>query len=40
MSLVDMKAFEDVARKDFEFTRETRYLSGSIKVGIAGDSDG
>lgn len=35
MSLVDMKAFEARAREDFEFTRETRYLTGAIKLGIA-----
>ena len=35
MSLVDMKALEERARKDFEFTRETRYFNGAIKLGIA-----
>ena len=37
MSLIDMKAFSEVAKKDPEFTREMRYLDGTVKVGIGGD---
>jgi hypothetical protein len=37
MSIIDMKAFSQVAKKDFEFTREVRYLNGVIKVGIGDD---
>lgn len=37
MSLIDMRVFEQTARKDFEFTRETRYLNGAVKIGIAGE---
>ena len=32
------EAFADLARDDFEFTRETRYLDGTIKLEI-GDDD-
>lgn len=38
MSLVNMAAFEKAAQTDPEFKRETRYFTGSIKVGIA-DAD-
>ena len=38
MSLVDMAVFERTARTDPEFKRETRYLTGTVKVGIA-DAD-
>jgi len=34
----DIKAFTDLARGDFEFTRETRYLTGIIKLEFGGDS--
>lgn len=35
MSLVDMKTIAEVARSDPEFTRETRYLNGIVKFGVA-----
>lgn len=31
------EAFADLARDDFEFTRETRYLDGTIKLEIGDD---
>ncbi|ESY64072.1 hypothetical protein NKI77_21720 [Mesorhizobium opportunistum] len=34
MSVVDMKTLETRAREDFEFTRETRYLDGAVKIGM------
>ena len=38
MALIDMNFFRDVAEKDPEFRRETRYLHGAVKVGIADDT--
>jgi hypothetical protein len=35
MPLVDMEIFRGVASRDPEFVRETRYLSGAVKIGIA-----
>lgn len=37
MAIVDIAAFERAARRDPEFRRETRYFTGSIKIGIADD---
>jgi len=37
MPLVDMNALEGKARSDFEFTRETRYFDGAMKIGMAGE---
>ena len=37
MSLIGMKAVVEAARKDPEFTRETRYLNGIVKLGVAGE---
>ncbi|XWN29319.1 MAG: hypothetical protein ROR55_17670 [Devosia sp.] len=37
MGLVDMTTFENAARADAEFTRETRYLTGTMKIAIADD---
>jgi hypothetical protein len=38
MPLVDMKKVREVAERDPEFTRETRYLNGAVKLGIADDT--
>jgi hypothetical protein len=35
---LDRKAFADAAKADFEFTRETRYLTGTIKLDFGTDS--
>lgn len=35
-SRFDCKAFKEMAINDFEFTRETRYLSGVIKLEFGG----
>jgi len=35
---LDQKAFLDAARADFEFTRETRYLTGVIRVDFGDQS--
>lgn len=37
MGLLNMEHFRAVAEKDPEFVRETRYLNGAVKVGIADD---
>lgn len=34
---LESKAFADLARGDFEFTRETRYLTGNIKLDFGAD---
>ena len=38
MPLVNMKALIAVASGDPEFVRETRYLNGAVKVGVADDT--
>lgn len=35
---LDKKAFFDAARADFEFTRETRYLTGVIRLDLGDES--
>lgn len=35
---LDQKAFLDAARADFEFTRETRYLTGVIRIDLGDQS--
>jgi hypothetical protein len=35
---LDRKAFADAAKADFEFTRETRYLTGTIKLDFGSGS--
>lgn len=35
---LDQKAFFDAARADFEFTRETRYLTGVIRIDLGDQS--
>lgn len=35
---IDQKAFLDAARADFEFTRETRYLTGVVRLDFGKDS--
>lgn len=37
MPLLDMQKVMATAKTDPEFTRETRYLSGIIKIDLAGD---
>lgn len=37
MSLIDLRVVMEAAKVDPEFTRETRYLNGAVKVGIAGE---
>ncbi len=39
MSLVDMKAVAEIARSDPEFSRETRYLNGAVKIGVADEQN-
>lgn len=34
---LDRDSFAELARSDFEFTRETRYFSGTIKLEIGDD---
>jgi hypothetical protein len=38
MGLLNMERFRAVAEKDPEFVRETRYLNGAVKVGIADET--
>lgn len=33
---LDCKAFAELAKGDFEFTRETRYLTGTVKLEFGG----
>lgn len=35
---IDRSAFLDLARRDFEFTRETRYLTGVIRLDFGDQS--
>jgi hypothetical protein len=35
---LDIKSFADAAKADFEFTRETRYLTGTIKLDFGTDA--
>jgi hypothetical protein len=35
---LDRKSFADAAKADFEFTRETRYLNGTIKLDFGTDA--
>lgn len=35
---LDRKAFADAAKADFEFTRETRYLTGSVRLDFGNDA--
>jgi hypothetical protein len=37
MALLNMSDFRAAAEVDPEFLRETRYLDGAVKVGVAGD---
>jgi hypothetical protein len=37
MAFIDMKSFSEVAKKDFEFTREFRYMNGIVKICMADD---
>lgn len=37
MFLIDMHAVMAIAKQDPEFTRETRYLNGDVKIDIAGE---
>ncbi|MBN9217288.1 MAG: hypothetical protein J0I79_04995 [Mesorhizobium sp.] len=36
--LPDQKAFIETARRDFEFTRETRYLTGIVKLAFGDET--
>ena len=36
--IIDLRRFEELARADFEFRRETRYLNGVLKVDLPANS--